>query len=390
MKTLYIAPFRDFSGYATAARGYLKALDLAGVDLVARAVRYDRADPGSEYQLTPREKELLQKPLEDIEVVIQHVTPNEMRVPKAVADKTNVAVVAWETTRIPDYWVRRLNGFDLVVTFCDASVRAFRDCGVTTPIEKVPHCFDIKGNTYDLSEVEPLRVERASDFLEGRFVFYNISQFSQKKGLDVLLQAYYSAFWDKPDDVALVLKTYINMGSNRKDERDQLASWIQQLRGGMRLPSYPPVILITDTISDEKIRRLHSLGDCYVCSSRAEGWCIPAFEGLAYGNKLVTTRWGGMGEFTRHPISALMLDQNVFQVDFTMEPLIGQQHNDPDLYTARDLIAQPSVRSMAHAMQVARKARLDPKPDLSHFDYSEVGPQMKRVLEGAANVGQPV
>ena len=41
---LYIAPLFDFSGYAHAARDYIRALDKAGCDLVTRAVRYDNGD----------------------------------------------------------------------------------------------------------------------------------------------------------------------------------------------------------------------------------------------------------------------------------------------------------------------------------------------------------
>ena len=89
MRMLYIAPVRDFSGYANAARGYVRALAQAGADLVVRPVRYDRADDGKEYQPTDLERELLTKPLDDIDVVIQHTTPNEMR---PVPGKVNIAI----------------------------------------------------------------------------------------------------------------------------------------------------------------------------------------------------------------------------------------------------------------------------------------------------------
>src|SRR5688572_17614413 len=135
-RILYIAPVRDFSGYAAAARGYVNALHRAGADVVVRAIRYDRADAGTEYTPTAIEKELLLKPLEDIDVVIQHTTPNELR---PVAGKINIAVVAWETDRIPAYWAKKLNQFDAVMTFCQTSVDAFVSSGVTVPVTKIPH-----------------------------------------------------------------------------------------------------------------------------------------------------------------------------------------------------------------------------------------------------------
>jgi glycosyltransferase involved in cell wall biosynthesis len=391
-KILYIAPVRDFSGYATAARGYIRALHEAGADLVVRPVRYDQADPGTAYKVTNLERELLRRNLNDVDVVIQHVTPNEMR---PVTDKINIAVVAWETTRIPAYWVEKLNQFDAVITFCDASMVAFRECGVTVPIHKVPHTFDI--SSYSLEDVGPISAPSDPNVFKNRFVFYNISQFATKKGVDLLLRSYYGAFHDRGDDVMLVLKTYVNM-TGRGKEQEKLRQYIESVKIGMRLPraGYPPVMLITKTLTEMQIKKVHATGDCYVCSSRGEGWCIPAFEALTYGNKLVTTLWGGMGEFARNPNAGKVEAQdengdiafvsptkdNVLSVSYSMEPLVGQTHADPELYTGFDLIAEPSVSSMMAQMKTAFENReTKPAPDMMEFDHSTVGPYMLKLIQ---------
>ncbi len=379
-RILYIAPVKDFSGYAAAARGYINALQRAGADLVVRAIRYDRADAGTEYTPTAIEKELLLKPLDDIDVVIQHTTPNELR---PVAGKVNIAVVAWETDRIPEYWARKLNQFDAVITFCETSVQAFKDSGVTVPVSKIPHTFDIP--SYTLDGVSKIASPSDPTFFDGRFVFYNISQLSTKKGIDLLLRAYLTEFHgaDK-DKVILILKTYIDM-SNRNTERDRIKNFVAGVKSGLRLSpdGYPPLMVISNTLSEEQIKKIHCTGDAYVCSSRAEGWCIPAFEALAYGKKLITTTWGGMGEFalldSRNITSSVR--SNVFEIGYSLEPLVGQHHSDPELYTARDNIAEPSVRSMMMRMREAMKTQLVSKADLMDFDYSSVGPAMLATIE---------
>jgi glycosyltransferase involved in cell wall biosynthesis len=318
--------------------------------------------------------------------VIQHTTPNEAR---PVEGKVNIAVVAWETTRIPQYWVDKLNKFDAVITFCDASVEAFRDCGVTVPIHKVPHTFDIP--SYTLDDVEAIKAPSSPDFFKDRFVFYNISQFSAKKGIDVLLRSYYGAFHGMGDKVLLVFKTYIDM-SNRTAEQKKLQEYIEGVKRSMRLPpeGYPPIMLVTKTLTEKQMRKIHKTGHCYVCSSRGEGWCIPAFEALAYGNMLVTTVWGGMGEFAAIDNEAIrreyLIKNNVYSVDYHMEPLVGQTHADPDLYTGFDLVAEPSVSSMMDAMKMAYGDK-EPEspPDLMEFDHSTVGPKMKEVIEAVAS-----
>ncbi len=394
MRILYIGPVRDFSGYAAAARGYINALHYAGADVVVRAIRYDRADSGSEYTPTELEGKLLKKPIENIDVVIQHTTPNELR---PVKGKVNVAVVAWETTRIPEYWAKKLNQFSAVITFCDASVECFKNCGVIVPVFKVPHTFDIPN--YHLNDVAKMVSPSAPEFLNGKFVFYNISQLSTKKGIDVLLRAYLTEFHGKDKDkVLLILKTYIDM-SDRASERDKVRHYVNSIKNALRLPmgGYPEIMLILNTLTDYRIKQIHKAGNCYVCSSRAEGWCIPAFEALAYGNKLVTTSWGGMGEFafdrqyltvpegTRSMIPGTYMvkedeKENVFRVDHLMEPLVGQHHGDPELYTAKDLVAEPSVSSMMTQMRKAMNTELKSKNPLMEFDYANVGPKMLEVL----------
>lgn len=376
-KILYIAPFRDFSGYATASRGYLNALDSAGADIVARAIRYDRADSGSEYSPTTRERELLLRPLNGIDVVIQHSTPNELR---PTPGKVNIAIVAWETTRIPEYWANKLNKFDAVITFCDASVQAFRDSGVTVPVKKIPHTFDIA--PYTLDDIDKISSPSDSNFLKDKFIFYNISQFAAKKGIDILLRSYLGGFHGH-EDTLLILKTYINMGGDRNYEREKLCQYITNVKQGMRLPEggYPKIMLITKTLTKEQIRKIHKTGDCYVCSSRGEGWCIPAFDALAYGNKLVTTTWGGMGEFALLPDN-MACRKNVYPVHYSIEPLVGQNHADPELYTSFESVAEPSVNSMINMMRKAYNDRnfINPPPDLMRFDHSTVGPEMLQLI----------
>ncbi len=399
-KILYIAPVKDFSGYANAARGYIRALHQAGADLVVRAARYDLADHGTQYQPTEVEQELLGRDLKDIDIVIQHVTPNEMR---PAEGKVNIAICAWETTRIPQYWADKLNKFDAVITFCEASIQAFLDCGVTVPIHKIPHTFDIPSYTLDESAGAKLHLGPPEDFFKDRTVFLNISQFSNKKGIDVLLRAYYGAFYDSVDDVVLILKTYVNM-QHRDAEQKRLQGYIEGVKQNMRLPggNYPKIILITPTMSDENIRKLYSMSDVYICSSRAEGWCIPAFEALAYGKKLVTTQWGGMGEFTFVTADAgmraahdaghlgLKVKPNVYPVRYSLEPLVGQNHPDPELYTSLDYVAEPSVCSMIIALQEAQVSQLQEPASFMEYDYSEVGPTMLSLIESIVVPAVPV
>ena len=304
-----------------------------------------------------------------------------MRIPHKIRSKTNIAIIALETTRAPDYWIQRLNEFDGVITFCDTSVNAFKSCGLNVPIFKIPHSFDMKHYAINNNYVINPKIQEA---VKNKFVFYNISQLSTKKGIDILLRSYFGQFYNKKD-VILILKTYINM-HGRDGEREQIQSYINGVKSAMRLPleGYPPVLLITNILTDKEVAGLHKISNCYVASSRGEGWCLPAFEALAYGNKLITTPWGGMKEYSITPniefTSGFMPKNNVYLVDYSLEPLIGQNHADPELFTSRDFIAEPSVKSMMTAMRNAVDFNKIDTPDLMEFDHSIVGPKMLTVI----------
>ena len=85
-----------------------------------------------------------------------------------------------------------------------------------------------------------------------------------------------------------------------------------------------------------------------------------------------------MGEFTYDiKMSGRARKGNVYLVDYSMEPLVGQNHADPDLYTAHDLIAESSVSSLMKQMTLAKEnSEYVQTPSMMEFDHSRVGPIM--------------
>jgi len=215
MKVLYISPYLGFSGYSTAARGYVRALHKQGVDLVLRSVKYD---DGQEHKLEQWERELFCKASEGVDIIIQHLTANELAVqPDGQRNAKHVAMIATETDLISQEWTQSLNRMDAVITFCQMSADAIKKAGVTAPIHVVPHTFDM--NVYK-EKSEPFNTERGVP-LSGSSkpcIFYNISQISNKKGIDKLIRAYYGAF-RKKEPVTLLLKGYIGQMKRVNEEQ---------------------------------------------------------------------------------------------------------------------------------------------------------------------------
>lgn len=241
-KILYVGPLRDFSGYAHAARDYVSCLDACDLNLVTRDVVYD----GGSYKKNEREQDLASKDVQDIEIVIQHTTPNETEHKDGVF---NINIFCWETDTIPKEWVDQLNRMDLVIVSCDENVRACRRSGVVVPIEKVHFATNV-----DKFKIKHQPFETPG--LSNRFKFLAVCQYSKKKGVDSLLKAYLSEF--KPEDnVLLILKTY--MGPNDGPEQhEKINGIIQSMKNILRLGNYPPIQLIHQIMSDEDVARLYA------------------------------------------------------------------------------------------------------------------------------------
>lgn len=365
-KILYIGPIKDFSGYAHAARDYIRALDQAGCELVTRSLKYD----GGNYKFSEREEELFNKDTNNVKIVIQQTTPNETeRLPGVF----NVNYFAWETDRVPTEWVNQLNQMDLVLVPCDANVIACRKSGVVVPVVKVPHTFDTK--KYD-KFVAPYQFHG----LDRRFKFLGICQYARKKGVDPLLKAYFSEF-RSTDNVLLVLKMY--MTPNDGDEqRNYLAGLISEMKDYLRIGDYAPVLLINQVLSDEEIDRLYVGCDAYALPSRGEGWSITHFDAMGWGKPPIAVNWGGPTEFVTKETGWL--------VDYNMSPVCGMPHPHNFMYTGLDNWAEPHVNDLRRALRQAvvegenievwEKRVKACQKRAKDFDYSIIGPQMRDVI----------
>ncbi len=368
MSKLIIGPFKDMSGYAKLGREYVKAL-LSVVDnddYSLASVRYDsgRNAPMETVLADAHDRQID----EEIDTVIQIVTPNEMR---PVPGKRNIAICCWETDKIPVYWVVTLNAFDEIIVPCEANKQAFINSGVSKPIHIVH--MPLFKDEYNLDDVEPFIIPEVS---ESTTIYYNISQWSHKKGIDALIRAYFLAF-QNGEDVLLVLKGYVGM-KNQQGDSQRLISAIDDIKESMRLKSYPKVYITDVTMNDAQLKQIHKLGDCYVNMSRGEGWGIPPFEALAYGNELVTTMHTGMKEWAD--------EKMVWTVSSMLDSVHNMPHSDPNLYTANECWYEPNALNGSIALKLAaadgeKQTEATMAEFFEKFSPTKIGNQLKEIIE---------
>jgi len=338
MKLLFTGPLLDFSGFAHAARGLLLSLvESNQFDIVARPLRYDQLDEGQKFETPEWLQPLLEKDLQNVDIVIQMTTCNSEAVP--IPGVLNGLYTFFETDRLQPSWASKAQEFDFIMVSSRANGSTLTRSGVTRPILVcAPPCDkEIYKRDYEPFEI-------TVDNQSGRTVFYNICQLSTKKGIDALLRAYYAAFVSCPDEVLLVLKTYVNM-SGRQNDINIVKEYVNMVKQKCRIPSQqlPPVLPLVYTMSDDEIHGLHKRGDAYVCSSRAEGWGIPVFDALAHGTTVISHKHGGLADFVS--------EENSLVYGGCMSLFYDMPYADPGLFTGLEQCFEPSVAELAMIMQ---------------------------------------
>ena len=274
-------PSLDPSGYGTANRDYIDALYRVGVDITVQPWNFE-AKSASFYGKQGELVESLKNRNIDYDVVVHHYVPNNI-VPEE--GKFNVGYNTWETDSLPDHWVEKMNeSFDLVLVPSNFNKQVYKNSGVKTPIEVVPHCVDVS----EFKNAEPARIPG----YENRYKFFSVFQWIERKNPVGLLKAYFTGFYNR-DDVLLVLKTY---GSNTStDQRNKIKQMIDNLKKDLRLDpnKLPPIYFLGDLLTRDIMTSVYKACDCFVLPTRGEGFGIPFAEALAADMQVVAPKQGG-------------------------------------------------------------------------------------------------
>jgi glycosyltransferase involved in cell wall biosynthesis len=186
---------------------------------------------------------------------------------------------AWEESVFPAEYVAQFNQhLDLVTVTSEFVRKTLVDSGVNIPVVTI-------GNGVDhilRYPVEPVVIPAGKGFC-----FLHISSCFPRKGVDVLLDAYTTAFTAQ-DDVVLIIKTFPN--PHHAIERQINA--LQQ-----RKPDCPAIHLINEDLTIGQINSLYQQADALVMPSRGEGFGMPMAEAMLWNVPVIATGHGGHTDF---------------------------------------------------------------------------------------------
>lgn len=306
--------------------------DLTGIPLAEKNILLDLADRAAD----PAGAEI---------AIVQHwpVVP-----PPARRDLA-LALFVWEESLVPRDIVERLNrDYQGIVTQTTSVRKALLDSGIAVPVRMI-------GCAIDLSPFEAIAARRAA--AEPRapvsagdpLVFLHVSSAFPRKGVDLLLEAYATAFRTH-DPVKLVIKSFPN-------PHNDLAERIERLRDAD--PEAPAILLIDEELDENALHALYETADVMVLPTRGEGFNMPAAEAMAAGLPLIVTGHGGQTDFVSED-AARVLDYR-FAPSRSHVKSVGSVWVEPekaDLVAAlREMLTKARSaddRRAAFAAQVAR------------------------------------
>lgn len=284
----YAGTFTDYSGYGQANRNFITALFLANIRITTELVVQvlERGKFGWIGELAKS----LENNLIPYKIKIIHLTP-DMYPRYMEAGKYHIGHLFWETDKLPKTWVAPCNKMDEIWTASEKQAQMIRDSGVKTPVFAFPQPIETISGYKNLT---PYTINGFNGYL-----FYSIFQWIERKNPKALVTAYWKAFSGKTD-VGLLLKTYrVNYSPEEIQKiKEDILIW----KGEIPLSHYPRIFLATDLLPTTEMSRLHATGNTYINTSRGEGWCIPAVEGMLMGNPVIGLDKTGFADYMNNDI----------------------------------------------------------------------------------------
>lgn len=237
---------------------------------------------------------------QDYQYIILHSTPDLWPVISKYERKRNPEVLiygisVWETEEIPQDWTYYIQYVDKISTPSEFSSNSFRK--YFNPVDTVYHPILEIEKKYKTDCCQIKEIKHNYDY-----IFYNISEWTNRKGLSELVKVYLQTF--KEEKVLLYIKTF---GDIKEDEAQ---TYIKKLK--QEYQSDAQIILDYQKVSDSYIDCIHKCGDCYVSACKSEGHGIGACQALIYKNHVIITAYGGQKEYLEL--------YNVDLVSYTLEP----------------------------------------------------------------------
>ena len=250
-------------------------------------------------------QERLQKPLSDAaDIHVRHQWPPNFKPP---LEGHWVMIQPWEYGALPKDWIEPMRWqVDELWVPSNYVREVYINSGIPdSKVFVIPNGVDY--NNFN-SLADPMLLDTRKSF---KFLF--VGGTIPRKGIDVLLDAYTSAY-SRSDDVCLVIK---DMGA---DTFYRGQSGTEQIVAIQKSEDAPEILYLRENLTARNMAGLYTACDCLVHPYRGEGFGLPVAEAMACGLPVLVTKGGACDDFCN--------DNNSFLIESQRRPIVM---NDTEL-----------------------------------------------------------
>jgi glycosyltransferase involved in cell wall biosynthesis len=328
--------YKCYSGYGDNSRAFaLALLEADGFD-----VQYLKSDSPWEYEGLDREVLESIKVTNhdnDCDVVLQVGTPPSF---KKNFKKPSMFFTQCDLSDLSPSSVDAMQGVDAVITACNNGKQVFEK--YFPKVYLVPLAINPK-------VYKPVRRWRCEGPKQFNFIF--VGSFSFRKGIDLLIEAFFNEFsWHEAN-------LHLHCPSNKADD---LSNFIFDRS---RVHSKPPMMsLSTQSLTPAWMNRFYNRADVFVSFTRGEGWGLPIAEAMHCGLPIVA------------PLSTSMVDYLNEEVAFCLP-------------TSKRLVSEID----SDFGQNFKKSHITPRNSYHEIDFEQAKKMLRHVFENreeAVKVGE--
>jgi len=357
----YRTPWSSQTGWCIAARGYARAMQLAGVRV--HLTSWMQAEQPEVFRFRPPNpsvmtevSDMLPSPGLDPQVSVLSTTlgagptlafENWPKQPGA-----SVVYTTFEREQLVPELVAQLNRLDGVWVPCSWNATTLLDCGVRPGIVRTfPHVY------FDDDPFSRLRsaVPRRS--------FLWVGQWEPRKAPHRLIKAFFNAFHCR-EGAHLTLKTNGHWSLGEYPSPEQVIEREADDTGWKRDDALRAITVVRGNLSLAEIVKLYERANTYVSASRGEGFDLPCFQAKLAGRRVVTTDSGGPRDF---------LDEHDLHIPANGRVPLHEAYN----YGRGALHFDHDLDALVEAMRRSADMGPPPRADMSRFRAQTVGEELR-------------
>lgn len=339
-----IAPILDSSGYAEWSRAYITNLIDLGIPVTITVPSFEGSRPDTGH-IGEKLKPHINLNIEYDLVICWLIPPIAAQFFRKEPDGVKkVIFTLWETDLLYKPWSVFINSYaDECWLPGDFNKQIYLNSGIKIPIKTFNFAMDEKNYNSNVQ----IQLQQSPGVLipDSTYIFYYISQWTERKNFKELIEAFWSEF-SPEEDVCLVLKTHINNYS--EEESRYLQGILNSIAKSGNYTNTANVVLLNKLLPREYVLGLHNRCDCYVSPSRGEGLGLGILEAGMVGNPVIVNTFGEHWSYLKD----LNLEQFGLEYPYvyghSMRPVSGMPG---EFYNGKQSWAQPDIKGMAKQMR---------------------------------------